>query len=397
MQIGIGHSQTIEVPGLAGMETWEFCPDRGQAIIDVAQAAARAVTVPEDFPPLAEAIVEGDQIVLALDVNCPEIVPLLLGLVRAVPLDKLGSLTILLSSEATSQTEREITEALAPYPQCEIVLHQPEDRTQLGYLAASAAADPIYLNRRLIDADLVIPVFTARPFGSLDPAVMEGGIFPAFADLESQKRVRQETLAGAGVDDQEAREVAWLLGVQFLVSVIPTADARVARVIAGSPPGIRRAVEHQIEATWQRDISRKADLVFACLDGNQQQQTWDNVARALHVARHLVRPRGSVVITSRLESPVGAALHRLAANVDFERLQAQLAKDKHRDALAASLILEIRQEGRLLMLSRLPAEEVEGLGIGAIEHPSELLRLIPGHRSCAIIRAAQFCGIGVPR
>lgn len=397
MRIGIGETETVEVPPHDGLDIWEFHPNRGRAVADAASAAEQAVRAPQDFPSVAEAIVGGDRITLAADANCPEIATVLLGVVRGIPLAEIEKLTVVLSSEANEQTVDEVHTALAAFPDIAIEVHDPTAKDCLAYLAANTNAEPIYFNRQLTDADLVIPVITARPAGSLDPWVMDGGVFPAFADAATQKRLRSETLDADGTDDREASEAAWLLGIQFLVAVIPTADARVAAITAGTPAGIRRVAEHAIEASWQRDISRKADLVFACLDGNHQQQSWDNVARALHVARHLVRPGGTIVVTSHLRSAVAGALRRLTSNQPAEQIQQQLTRDKHRDALAAALILQLRQEGRVLLLSHLPVEQVEALGIGAVENPQQLLRLIDGHESCAIIRAAQFCGVGVPK
>lgn len=424
LRIGIGHAETVELPSSGVVEMWEFHPDRGRRIGSVREAARRAAAAPEDYPPISEAIVDGDAVALAVDPNVPHVAEVVAGVIDTLPHDRIGSLTVVLSGEAQEATAEELRQILAErwivagrpvlpnqsdvperpvisdegsFPErggIEITIHDPADRESLGYLAANTAAEPIYLNRRLLDADLVLPIITARPAGSLDPSSLDGGVFPAFADSETQRRLRGETIEAAGQDDREAAEAAWLLGLQVLVAVVPTADAHVARVLAGTPGGIRRAAEHQVEAGWQRDVSRKASLVFACIDGGPQQQTWDNVARALHVARHLVRPGGTIVVTSRVGQRTGKSLRRLAGNETFEELLQHIKKDRGRQALAASLLLQLRQEGRVLLMSDLPAGEIEALGIGAVESTDQLLRLVESHDSCAIIRSAQFCGIG---
>ena len=56
------------------------------------------------------------------------------------------------------------------------MIHDPHDRQQLSYLAASAEGRPIYLNRTLYDAELVIPVnclTLIRQYGSLHCATMQ--------------------------------------------------------------------------------------------------------------------------------------------------------------------------------------------------------------------------------
>src|SRR5690606_27965360 len=140
---------------------------------------------------------------------------------------------------------------------------------------------PIYLNRSLVDADLVIPIAVARPPGALDPATETGGVFPVFADMQSQRRRRASILRGERGRSKEASQAAWLLGLQLVVTVVPTNDGDVGRVVAGTPAGIDRVVAAQLESAWQRGGPRQAALVVACLDGDQQQQTWENVGRAL--------------------------------------------------------------------------------------------------------------------
>ncbi len=44
----------------------------------------------------------------------------------------------------------------------EVVVHSSQRRDDLRYLAANASADPIYLNRYIVDADVVVPIVVAR-------------------------------------------------------------------------------------------------------------------------------------------------------------------------------------------------------------------------------------------
>lgn len=421
IQIGLGRSEAIDLPAFAETEIWEFRPHRGPAIVDVRKAVTECVESPCDFPAISQAVVEGDRVVLAVDGNIPSVAEVVAGVVDALPLQTLAHLSVLLSQETSPQTLVEVVDAVAD--RGDVLVHDPQNREQHGYLAANAAAEPIYLNRQLIEADLAIPIITARPAGSLDPNVMDGGVMPAFADADTQNRLRQETIAAGGADDREAAEAAWLLGVQMLVAVMPTARAEVAQVFAGTPAGVRRqtdlanAANHRADVAHRADISeqgredtaeqepaavalahdapacsRKAELVFACLDGDRQQQSWQNVARALHVARHLINPGGTIVVTSHLAAPIGRSLRRLASTEDWEKTQKRLARDAGPDTLAATLISQLRQEGRVLLMSDLAAEQIESLGIGAIETPEQINRLIRGHATCAVIRSAQFCG-----
>ena len=103
---------------------------------------------------------------------------------------------------------------------------------------------------------------------------------------------------------------------------------------------------------------------------------------------------GDDVDFRRVGQRTGKTLRRLASNETFEDMLESIKKDRGRQALAASLLLQVRQEGRVLLMSALPRGEIEALGIGAVESTDQLLRLLESHDSCAIIRSAQFCGIG---
>jgi hypothetical protein len=397
MRIGIGQAKPVDLHPQSNLDIWEFRPDRGRKLADVRRAAERAALAPQDYPSIDQAIVDGDDVVLAVDANVPQLPQVVAGIIDALPVTKLGSVAVVLSDEALPETQLALRDLLASEIsrglEIPVEVHQPDDRETLGYLAANSSAEAIYLNRRLLDADLVIPVIVARPTGSLDASPNDGGVFPAFADAETQRRLRAEALAAGGGDDREASEAAWLLGIQFLVAVVPTAEADVNAIVAGTPAGIRRFADPTIESSWRRDSSRKASIVIACLDGDRQQQTWENVGRALHVARHLIRPGGTVVVTSQLGQPIGRSMRWLSGNEPSEKIEMRIKRDKRRDALTAALILQLQREGRVLLLSQLPADQVESLGIGVVEQVGQLVKLVEGHDSCAIVRAAQFCGI----
>ncbi|MFM8399963.1 MAG: hypothetical protein ACKOAH_19220, partial [Pirellula sp.] len=66
-------------------------------------------------------------------------------------------------------------------PVCRVVCHDPDDPKTLEYIAASEQGEAIYLQRDLVEADFVIPVYRwlepQDPRGH-DPFV----VLPAFAD-----------------------------------------------------------------------------------------------------------------------------------------------------------------------------------------------------------------------
>lgn len=376
---------------LAGKaESWEYVPAAGRAVGDARQAARLAVQSPEEFPSVEQAIVDGDSVTIAFDPNVPQPEAILQGLIDALPLDQIASLVVLLGDEATEATVESIR-AVMP-DGVEVVVHDPRNRDELGYLAANEGADPIYLNRHLTNADFVLPVTVGRLSGALDPVYDAGAVFPMLADAASQQRFRSARLSGKEYE-REPAEAAWLLGFPMLVVVSPTADGDVGRVVAGTPAGIDRLLAVDFQANWQRGGAQTAELVIACLNGSQQQQTWENLGRALFIAKQLVEPEGTVVILSSIDRRPGPAIRRLRGlqQGDEEATRQQILKDKHRDVTTAAVLLDATRDGRVVLYSQLPPEEVEELGIGAMNAPESLKRLIAAHESCGILRGAQFC------
>ena len=395
LRIGTGAGDPLEFIASEEAQSWEYLSGGDRRTRDIAAAATAAVNHPEDFPPIQQVIIAGDVLAIAADPNTPHVDQVVAGVLQSLPLNQLQAVRVVLGEEATEATTAAVRRAVAAVAaSVEVVVHQPENREQLGYLAATESADPIYLNRHLIDADVVIPITVARPPGALDPAMETGGIFPAFADLQSQRRRRVSVLRGERGRSKDAAQAAWLLGLQLVVMVMPTNDGDVHRVMAGTPTGLDRLNAAQLESAWQRGGPRQAELVVACLDGDQQQQTWENVGRALFVARDLVQPSGTIVIVSTLDIPPDAAIGQLrdAQEGREDEVRKRLVKEAGRTALTATLLLDVQREGRVMLFSRLPDEQVELLGLGAISQSQSLSRLIDAHPSCGILRAAQFCG-----
>src|SRR5271170_1140540 len=109
---------------------------------------------PRDFPALRQAVVPGDRVVVAWDPTIGEAGPVLKALAQLFEAAGVvdGCLTVL-----TSASGRRILERVLPRGVV-LAVHDPNDRTQLAYLATTKQGRRVYLNRLLTDADLVVPV-----------------------------------------------------------------------------------------------------------------------------------------------------------------------------------------------------------------------------------------------
>jgi len=273
--------------------------------------------------------------------------------------------------------------------------HNPQDSASLCYLAASKQGKPIYFNRHLCEADLVVPVGTLRLEHSFAYAGVHDGLFPAFSDEEARLRFRSPANADWSAKRQRRRaesdEAAWLLGVQLIVQVAPGPGESVLHVLAGTAAEVARQGRKLSEAAWLHHAPRRASLVVATIEGGPEQQTWDNFARALFAASQAVTEGGAIVLCTNLRNPPGPAMRRLAKlDGEPENLERTLRGRRFEDALSAILLAATIQRAKVYLLSGLDGDFVEDLGLGHVENSGEIERLSRQYPSCILLGNAQF-------
>ena len=215
---------------------------RGAPVADLTGAASAALEQPLDFPPLRQSVVSGDRVAVALEAAVPQasllvsaVVSHLLGAGIAAGdifivhpgRDRAGA-DDALRSELPAEVRKSI----------EIVAHDPAHRDGLSYLAANRDGDPIYINRRLVDADVVLPIGCIRLPSTPGYFGVNATLYPTFSDAATLDRYHA-TDAEPSDDEtsrrrQEADEIAWLLGVLLTIQVVPAAAGGVLHVVAGN-------------------------------------------------------------------------------------------------------------------------------------------------------------------
>ncbi len=280
-------------------------------LTDVRTATAAAIAMPIGFPPLAKAVVPGDRVVLALDHDVPrgrEISSALFDCLVGSGLDPADLTLLTVRANDSSPDLRELLPA-AYRDTATVAIHDPDARDNLSYLAVGADDEPIYLNRLLTDADVVLPIGCLRCEPAIDYHGMFGGLFPTFSGRQTQDKLFASAVAHAERGEARCREkiqeAGWLLGVQFTVQVVPGPGGEVLRVLAGMPADVFQVGQAACQEAWSCAVPRPAQLVIAAIDGPAAEQTWDNVARALANARRVVSADGAIALCTSLDSPAG--------------------------------------------------------------------------------------------
>jgi len=383
-----------------GTVVWEHRPPSRRAIDDGEAAIEAAIALPIGFPPLVQAVVPGDRVAVIMPAVVPCADALLRGLGRAferagVAADDVSILRDVkrLPAEGTPETDRgRGTTGMKEST------HDPDDADQMAYLAANKAAQPIYLNRLICEADVVVPVGVLRSPEALQYRGVHSDVYPAFGDRAAIRRFQSPASSLNPVHRRRRRdevdEVGWLLGLPFTIQVIRGPGDTLLSVLAGSPNSVAERGQEFLAQAWSFDATRQADLVIAAIDGDSAHQTWSNVCQALVTASTVCRPRGTMVLCTNLELPLGPSLHRLAGRDSRDELVHELQRDRGADALLATVLAELRDQFHIYLMSGCAADDVESLGIGYVENAAAIERLAHGAKSCILWSEAH---LAIPR
>ncbi len=395
LRFGPGTRLDLEV------DQWSLVADfgrlPGQAIDDPVAAVSAALSDPRGFPPLARATVPGDRVVVAIEEGVPQQDAVVAGIVHALLASQVlaEDITILLTGDEAAWESSRVSRMLAPREAAavRVVRHDPHAKQELAYLAASRENKPIYFNRLIFDADMVLPVGCLRPASSLGYLGVHGGLFPAFSDETTQQRFRTAGSIHSAVQQkrhwQEADEAAWLLGIHLTVQVVPGPGDSLFHVLAGEAEVVADEGRKLCDAAWLHRLPRSPHLVIAGIEGGGEVQTWENFARALHAALAVVADDGAIVLCTDLRCHPGPALQRLAGESDDQTARREILRDRSRDAMAALLLLDARPRVQVYLMSGLEEEMVEELGLGYVRSREEIARLTRQYDSCLLLGDAH--------
>lgn len=367
---------------------------RGTPLADVAAATREALGAPLGFPPLSQSAVPGDKAVLALEPGVPRTATLVAQSIAALLAAGLSPVDITVLSLAGSESADDPLAELPADIRTAIVhrQHVPCERDALSYLAATTDANPIYINRAIHDADLVVSIGTLRLPDSLGYHGIHSGLFPTFSDASTLARFRSPR--AVELEEQEilrkqADEVGWLLGTRFTIQVVPGADGEVLRVLAGDLEAVLATGSRVCDEAWRFEVPYRVGLVVAAIGGDAAQQTWDNVGRALAAAARVLDEDGDVVICSRLEEQPGPGLDRIMGADDLFLALREIEQDKPHDSLPAAELARALERGKVYLISDLPDDRIEALGmipIGA----DDVSGVVGRYDSSVVLANAQY-------
>ena len=360
----------------------------------IADLIAKAFEEPIEFPPLPLALIDDDRIAIAIEDGVPEENTIACAVIRYLVQHGTHqeNITVVLGSDNQDWRDRLVAELQSQeLGNIKVVKHEPTHHDSHGDIAASESADPIYIQRDLVEAEVVLPIYCVRTPDS-PSASDKYGMSPSFADASTQHRWNLAWLDDNAhhmhLQEKLSHEVGWLMGIQFAIAVVPACDGSIATILGGSPDPVFRQAS---ELTRPLGVSRTAEysLAVAFVEGDWTQQSWMNVARAAAHADMRLDSDGSIVICTDIKH-LSAGILQLGSDESEEKLQRQLLKSDLEDAFAAAVLSSIKNKRSIYLLSQLKSNQVESLGLAFVNSPSDIERLCREADSYCVMRSSQF-------
>src|SRR5207253_75046 len=124
----------------------------------------------------------------------------------------------------------------------------------------------------------------------------EAALFPALSDEATRHEFLAHLMTALPSEQTrpsqpEAVEVAWLLGIPFLVQVIEGAGDQVTDVVAGTAAASAEG-RRLVDVRWRLAVEKPAHTVVAGVSGDPAHHDFTDLAQALLCASRVVEPRG---------------------------------------------------------------------------------------------------------
>lgn len=365
---------------------------------NVAELVRSALASPLDLPPLDQALVPEDRVVIALDRTTPCAAEIVADIWTF--LERRGiaptQLSILQPPALEATPNIDPRTRLPPAVRAAVrwQTHDPTVETSCGYLATTNDGERMYLAQELLDADAVIPVGVTGFDSLLGYRGTSSVLYPGLSTIDAMRKtigLGHSELAPGDVRPlrQLVDEVAWLMGIQFTVQVVASDNGGVSAVVAGSCDGVFRHCRDLVNDHWMVSMPERVETAVIAIPADSQGHGWSQIGQALATARQIVEPDGRIVILSELAEQPRDGVRLLSGFEDPHDALRPLQKAAPPDLVPATQLASAACWARLYLLSTLDSNIVESLFMYPIADIKEVERLLEQSETCALIGSAQ--------
>jgi nickel-dependent lactate racemase len=395
LEYGTSGCWTGEIPAADLM--FEF-PGPGP-VPDTSAAIAESLVQPLDFPELRQALVPGDKVVVVLDRYVPSAQHVVAELWKVCQSAAVApeDLQILQPMALTGPRPADPRGLLAESVRDKVVwkIHDPTDSDAIGYLASSADGERIYLARDVLNADFVLPVGVLGFDSVLGRRTAMNSFYPGLSNTEAFAKSRGMGHRELGPDDerplaQRIQEIGWLLGVQFVMQVMPSrGNHGAAAVLAGTPEAVVQKSRAVLDAHWRVPLAQRGETAIVSIPGADGTVGWEQLGSALAAASQMIIREGRIIVLSDLAVEPGPGIQMIQAGRSAKAALQPLRKESPPDLVAASQIAAAADWASIYLLSKLPAQTVEDTFMTPLESEQEVSRLIQTCDGCLVLAAGQ--------
>ncbi|MSR60464.1 MAG: DUF2088 domain-containing protein [Planctomycetaceae bacterium] len=391
--------------GYSGRFSYEVKPDRIVAFHAapapcrrVDEAVRSALATPLDFPPFEQLCVPGDRVTLALDRHTPAAIELIAELWKALSHRGVEAADVLILQPAALDgvTLGDPRLGLPEEVRAQVrwSIHDPTDAKQQTYLATTARNERIYLARDVTEVEVVVSVGAMAYDRVLGFRGTSSVFYPGLSTADAIGRARGEGHSELGPDDerplrQSIDEIAWLLGTQFTVQVVPSSGTGAAAVLAGATDTVFRQGQKLVEEWWCVRLDERADVVLVAIDADCAGHGWDQLGAALATARNLVIRGGKVIVLSELSAEPGDGMTMIRQSRTPRDALQPIRKQAPLDMIPATQLATVADWAEVYLLSKLSGELVDELAMTPLDSEREVQRLLERAAACVFVESAQ--------
>ena len=346
------------------------------------QCLFAALDCPLDAVPFRETIYPGDKVAIYLGKAVPRPDVLAGGLVTLLQQHGvlLDDIAIVCESEASLGLANPLASAEGEQPVAvRQVIHRSEDTHEMAMVGVSRDDHPIYLNRWIAEADVVIPIVSL----AADPhRTLANSLYPSLSSDETRERLRAQPNQAW----EEALEAESLVCPFLMIGVIPLPGDLQGEVVAGLRDSLQGYAEQRLAATWTMP-TQAFPLVVATVESATPANFWSQLKQGLQNAARLAEEQAPIVmVVDSTESVVPVSPPDPDAQDPPQKTKGVKSKDRRE---LITLVEELTNHRPVFLAGALGETETENLGFGHIASPEELTRLLNRTPRVAWLRSAD--------
>ena len=372
------------------------------------QLVKAAIEKPYEAPPIHLACTPDDHIAIVLDADLTNaamiVAPIVESLCSHVGINA-EQISIVHAASSHQGNIDDLIDALPDeVADLQVVEHRADDATSVSYLASTASGRRIYLSRPVIDADFFF-VISEVCFDSLTGRRgPSSGLFPTMSNAEAMTFARKLALDHRSTPEllhqrQDCEEIAYMSGMYYGVGVSKDAVGEIDHVWIGKFDAVQRAANAYMDESWSIARGEETpDLVIAVCSPTPRPASWESIGAALESAYRVLGPDGGkIVVVSDAADLPGPGMQILARDGATWEAINLIRETESVDALSAIQCGEAINAATVYLLSGLPSDLVEAMGMVPVASLHEVENLSGKVRKIFLLENADRVNVNVPK